>query len=286
MTCKCTIEKQCAPCYDKDRRLKIKNGTWIFSKNECSCSEDNNPCRHCYDKKRRHSIKNGTWNFNKKPPEELCEIQKQVLIGGLLGDLNLSNLSKGKNSCIKIQRAFKDKGYLEYQHSVFENFCESPIKYLNRFDKITKITRHYVRMHTQCAKVFTDYYNRWYPKNKKIVPKDFQLTPLICAIWFCDDGTVSQYGVYKDKIRISLYTENFIKSDVEYLISLLSKEMNGNFRLHTIRYKNKSDKDFYPREYYRITMYSNTAINFVKYIDPQMPKSMSRKSNLWQGLLV
>lgn len=52
---------------------------------------------------------------------------------------------------------------------------------------------------------------RWYPKEKKIVPRDLKLTPLTVTHWFAGDGT------YDPKGHLRFCTNGFLQEDTEYL---------------------------------------------------------------------
>ena len=65
---------------------------------------------------------------------------------------------------------------------------------------------------------------RWYPKGKKIVPKDLELTPLTCRQWYIGDGCLEHdKRTKKGGFYIILYTNGFPVSDVRWLISKLKR---------------------------------------------------------------
>lgn len=240
----------------------------------CENCIENVLCKKCYDKQRRLKIKEGNWSFNKALPDRLSDEQIQVLIGGLLGDFYLYRYNRQINAGFEIRRATQDQEYLEEQFNLFKQFCSTGIKDRNRFDKTTNKTYCAKFFRTRAAEVFTPFKDKWYPKGKKIIPKDLILTPLICAIWFCDDGHVKRYGKNKDKLEIRIATNGFKKSEVKFLINLLQKEIDSKFTM----YGN-------PNKGYYIWASHETAIKYINYIKSVFPLSMSRKSNVWKGLV-
>lgn len=63
---------------------------------------------------------------------------------------------------------------------------------------------------------------KWYPKGKKIVPKDIVLTPLTIRQWYIGDGCL--YRPPKNgRPRITLHTTGFPMLDVKWLIERLIK---------------------------------------------------------------
>ena len=236
----------------------------------CTCAVDKQ-CKHCYDKERRLKMKSGDWKFNTPMPDKLSVEQDQVLIGGLLGDFYLYQNVNHFNAGIASGRAVKDKKYMEYEYDLFKDFCNDGIKERNYFDKRTNKTYYGVWFRTRVSKVFTPYKKKWYPNGTKIVPQDLKLTPLICAIWFCDDGSVIR--VSKTNCKLQLATDGFKKKEVEFLSSLLQKEIGGEFKVYA------KEGNFV------ICAYHDTAIKFIKYIQSEFPKSMKRKSNKWKGIV-
>jgi predicted DNA-binding protein YlxM (UPF0122 family) len=91
---------------------------------------------------------------------------------------------------------------------------------------------------------------RWYPNGKKIIPRDIELTSLICRQWYIGDGSLS-HPKFKGKKQgnpyIRLATEGFLIEDVKWLITELKKI---NFKVtwqpnnNGIRISPYSTKDF------------------------------------------
>jgi hypothetical protein len=235
-------------------------------------------CKHCYDKERYLKIKEGSWKFNPTPPNHLTDVQEQVLIGGLLGDLHLYQYKNQINSGIAVGRSIKDKEYLEYQFNLFKGFCSSGIKIRDTFDKRTNKKYSGCSFRTQVAPIFQSFKNKWYPNNIKTIPLDLKLTPKICAIWFCDDGSVNNVSK-SGRITLSLYTDGFLKKEVEFLRDILNKELDSNFKIG----KKNSTKD--PDKGYYMCGQHESSMKLIKYMKPEFPISMSRKSDKWKGLI-
>src|SRR5208283_1932567 len=166
-------------------------------------------CKRCYDMVRRAKNNGPDWKY-KPLPGFLTSEQEQVLIGGLLGDFYLYPKDRHYNAGISSTRAATDKPYMEYEYAIFKEFCSDIINETSYFDRRTNKTYERVFFRTRVSEVFTAYKDKWYPNGEKIVPRDLKLTPLICAIWFCDDGSIYHYGKGVSNRRISIYTDNFI----------------------------------------------------------------------------
>jgi len=63
-----------------------------------------------------------------------------------------------------------------------------------------------------------DYRKKWYPSGRKIVPDDFELSPLALRHWFIGDGS------YPDKdSQLILYTDGFDNMSIEKLLEQLKE---------------------------------------------------------------
>jgi hypothetical protein len=237
-------------------------------------------CKPCYDKARYYKISNGAWKFNSKPPTSLTETQLQVLIGGLLGDTSLYQYKNQINSGISIKRSIIDLEYLEYQFYLYKDFCMSGIKVTNTLDARTNKIYKSCSFRTQVSPVISSIKNKWYINATKIIPLELRLTPLICAIWFCDDGSVVRCGSSKKGLRISLYTDSFLKKEVEFLQSLLHQAIDIQFKIARKNSMKDLDKGFY-----LYISKKSEVLKYIEYIKDYMPKQMSRKSIRWKDYI-
>ena len=121
--------------------------------------------------------------------------QKEIALGSLLGDAYLRP-SKGKTSyTLSFTHGEKQKAYLEWKLSEFENFVATKAFYVRRTNfhgtaptySFSTVTHPYLRqLHTLC-----------YPNGKKTVTKAWLdlLSPLSLAVWYLDDGSLNRrYG--------------------------------------------------------------------------------------------
>lgn len=226
-----------------------------------------------YDRQRYLKRKNGTWKYNPSPPTELTDIQIQVLQGGLLGDSYLYHYKNQINSGLAIGHTSFDEEYVKYKFDLYKDFCKSNIKYQSYFDKRTNKTYSKFCFRTQVSEVFTDFRNKWYPNGVKIVPQDIKLTPIVCAIWFCDDGSVVKCGKNKNRLRLQIATDGFQKEEVDFLATNLSEILGSTFKVSR------------KINHYYIYASHETTVKFIKYIEPVFPSCMKRKSEKWEGLI-
>lgn len=174
-----------------------------------------------------------------KFPSLFTEEQKQIIDGILLGDGWLSNPNLGngnKNSYLGIEHSSDQYEYLKHIH---KNLQPYSYKIYNKtrpnpfaIKETHKKNIESCGFHTAQLEIFTKLRKKWYPNNKKIVPKDLDLTWQTLAYWFCDDGSnllgqrcISRHGI--------LCTNSFQIEDVEFLIEKLKqKNINCSFYLN------------------------------------------------------
>jgi hypothetical protein len=148
-----------------------------------------------------------------------CNLSQEAIEwinGELLGDGCLQKTSKYS---ARFQYTSKHKKYIEYIRDTLKSFG------IKQSGEIYK--RHLTDRNMDC---FTYQYHsltyvellsirkQWYPNGKKIVPKDIELTPLVCRQWYIGDGFLK--NKYKNP-SIMLSTDNFTTSDVKYLVNKL-----------------------------------------------------------------
>jgi len=176
--------------------------------------------------------------------EYISSRQLEVLDGEMLGDGCLSLRKRYKNAYIEWH--LKRLGHVELLCHEFENLDPS---FHTRYDN-----KNGWKLWTKCNPGLTQQYKRWYPNKVKIVPRDLELTPLVCYHWYIGDGYFSKNHA------IDLYSLGFTKEDNEYLITLLSKiGISG-----TLRITNKYESG----EKYFIFLGKMEAKKFLEYIGP------------------
>ena len=158
---------------------------------------------------------------------KLNEIQKQVLIGTLLGDGGLR--FRGKNCRLHIKHSINQISLVNYKREVFKNITSMKV---NVFKQTIGGTDYsFAEFVTLTHPEFTKYYNLFYPSSKKVVPESINyllVKPLSLAVWVMDDGSAEYAGT-------SLQTHSFTEGEVKRLI----KTIFLNFGIETNKRLNK-----------------------------------------------
>ncbi len=215
----------------------------------------------CYRFLRRHEIINKLDKI--KSPTKLTDDQHEILTGSLLGDGCIFK-NKTKNPYFYIARKLTDIEYVKHQFNYFKDFCNSKdVVSYQIFDQRTKNTYHQCKFVTRTSEVFEAYYTDWY-KKVKVLPENLVLTPLICAVWFCDDGCIT-IDKNTNRLRLKLATHNFTKLENERLCYLLKDILKEHFFLCCDNKK------------YFISSADSGSKKFVEYIEKYIHSSIKRK---------
>lgn len=179
---------------------------------------------------------------------ELNDIQKDVIIGSLLGDATMGLRLGQPVYALKFEQCIKNQGYIKHLYEIFLPFVGTipSIRYIDK-----EKTRQAISFRTYRHKSLIFYFNLFYrvieikqedgsfiKKSFKIVPKNIHkfLTPRALAYWFMDDGS---YSIKKSTgiKRYDLSTHGFQKHECENLCNALL--INFNIRANIIKDKHK-----------------------------------------------
>jgi DNA-binding CsgD family transcriptional regulator len=152
--------------------------------------------------------------------------QQQIIIGSLLGDMGLVMPKKGKHARGCFAHSLKQENYGKWMEQELSNFCAKGVykeQYDQRTNKVYKA--YYVDM--KASEYLTTLYYKFYPKGKKIIPKEllYTLDGLGIAVWFMNDG-------YKNSGSFSIATNCFTVEDLEMIKEFFKIKFNINISIH------------------------------------------------------
>jgi hypothetical protein len=142
-------------------------------------------------------LTNSNWLKEYKKTLSLSDIQRDVLIGTVLGDGSLKISRSGKAAQLQICHSYSTKEYVFWKKEIFNNwvFCEPKYHQINNG----------LEFRTVSHSLIFEYMQAFYIGTKRIVPKnitDILKSPLSLAVWFMDDGN----GYLRNNaFRISTY---------------------------------------------------------------------------------
>ncbi len=154
---------------------------------------------------------------------KLTEEQLDVLIGGLLGDLNLRKI--GKYSRLVIEQ--KNKEYLFHLYEVFKNFIRTEPKERLQKRLPTSEWKSTWYFSTISHSDFEKYYQIFYINIIKIIPLDILnvLTPRALAYWYMDNSSKGASGYL-------LHTCSSTVNEHKFLKEIFHKKWNINIITH------------------------------------------------------
>ena len=180
---------------------------------------------------------------NKK---KLSIIQKEALVGLLLGDGNLQTESHGRIFRLRICQSLSHKDYVFHLYELFKDFTTSPPVEATSVDKRTGKTYTSWSFSTTQQSCFRYYGQLFYDKNGvKKVPRSIArlLKPRSIAYWYMDDGALKWKGPSKG---VRFCTDNFQHHEIELLAKTLTekyelktslnKQREGDFRVYVSTY--------------------------------------------------
>nr|QJE70575.1 putative site-specific DNA endonuclease [Stigeoclonium sp. HB201635] len=161
---------------------------------------------------------------------ELTSLQREVLVGTLLGDASFSLDKKRPKYSVKFEQGKKNEAYVLHLFKIFKPFVGTgPVeREINKNRAPSEEVRYAVWFRTYQHDSLKYYYHSFYkqvldPKNPKlvlkktkIVPKNIGklLTPRAIAYWFMDDGS------YENQTCM-LNTQGFEEKESQLLCDIL-----------------------------------------------------------------
>ncbi len=183
----------------------------------------------------------------------LTEFERSTIIGSLLGDGYMRIIPGRADAFLEINHSIKAKDYVDYKYKVLKRLCVSgPMQRTTNEDRVAY--RFFTKQHSD----LTEIYHQFYKDNRKEIPRDLILDPVMLAIWYMDDGSKCRdHDIY-------LNTQQFSISEQNILLNKL-RTMHINARLN---------KD---KHYYRIRILKESIETFMSIIAPWIIPSMRYK---------
>lgn len=217
----------------------------------------------------------------------LTSIQKDVIIGTLLGDSSMSLNTNKPVYSIKFEQKAANKGYVIHLYSILKPYVGTgpSERYIDKAQ-----TRKAIWFRTYRHDSFIYYYNAFYQvtdffdektqtykkKGTKIVPKNIHkfLTARAVAYWFMDDGTYhlntgsglfNQSGCGGQTKSYLFSTQGFQKFEVKRLCDALKRNFDIDANVH---------KD---KNYWRIYICKPSSDKFINLIQPYIHRNFYYK---------
>lgn len=159
---------------------------------------------------------------------KLTKVQKETLVGILLGDAHLETTNNGKTYRLKVEQKIGHKEYVDHLYEVFQDWVLTPP--VRRAVKRGENSSENYRFSTVSHSAFRFYAAQFYTREKKSIPKLLHrwLSDRSLTYWFMDDGSIKS----KQSKGVIFNTQGFSFKEVEQLCSLLvdSFELQASLR--------------------------------------------------------
>ena len=129
----------------------------------------------------------------------LSEVQREIVVGSLLGD---GAMRCKTNALLEINHSFRQAGYVDWKFRHLADLVRTPPKV--RRGNGNRLAYRFV---TRSLPELTPYFHLFYATGKKRVP-ELELTPLVLAVWFMDDGCRSRSSVYLNTQQFDLESQS------------------------------------------------------------------------------
>jgi len=140
----------------------------------------------------------------------LTQLQNSIILGSLLGDGYLRIVPGRKNALLEINHTINQKDYVDWKYENLKSICRScPISRNGNGKRIA------YRFNTKQHSELTRFHRLFYENNKKRIPKNIKLDPLMLAVWYMDDGSKCREN------DVYLNTQQFDSKDQEKCIEML-----------------------------------------------------------------
>lgn len=148
---------------------------------------------------------------------KLSDLQKEVLVGLILGDGHIELSPNRKSARLKVEYSIKNADYVDWLYQVFQNL----VRMKPRKRTINSFGGNFVRygFTTLSLPDFLKYRDLFYQTKTKIIPKSIRklLTEVGLSIWFMDDGSYKSKECHGKLIC----THNFSTQEVTFLCETL-----------------------------------------------------------------
>ena len=198
----------------------------------------------------------------------LTLIQRDIIIGTLLGAATIPKQKDNSDYNLKFEQTIRQKDYVWHLYQIFRPFVGTPPK-VRQIRGGNAKDRESIWFRTYRHSAFHFYYNFFYPvdpenlsERKKRVSASIHevLTPRAVAYWYMDDGNWDQRCN-----RYRFNTQSFVYAD----ISILKAALKRNFNLDT-----SFEKD---RTFYLLRIQPHCNLAFCELIKPYILASFEYK---------
>ena len=156
----------------------------------------------------------------RKSTLKLSNIQREVLIGTLLGDGCLETQNNSRTYRLKIEHSLLQKEYVDWKYGIFKDWVLTEPK-VREYVAYGLLRKNY-RFSTVSHGALRFYAQQFYRNGEKIIPQTIHkwLSPLALAVWFMDDGSIKS----NQHRALVIHAQSFKEGDLRRIILILEKK--------------------------------------------------------------
>ena len=192
--------------------------------------------------------------------QSLTDLQKDILVGCLLGDGRLECRAQSGTARFRVHHAESQREYLFWKYNNFQNLTHGAPWRTEWLDKRNGQVYGSWFFHTCTSPIFESFHKRFYREGTKIIPENIgnHLTSRALAVWIMDDGC-------RTRNEIILNTQSFTFDDQLRLLGEIH-------RLYNIKGTINRDRNNFRLRFGRID-----AEKLSRIVEPHIIESLSAK---------
>ena len=147
----------------------------------------------------------------------LSDVQREMLVGTLLGDACLETQNAGRTYRLKIEQGAAHADYVQHLYEVFREWVLSPPR--SKQGQTRGVTTINLAFQTVSHEEFAEFGRLFYRDRRKIVPENIGevLTARGLAYWYMDDGSMKS----SESKGVLFNTHAYQPDEINTLIAVL-----------------------------------------------------------------
>ena len=149
----------------------------------------------------------------------LSDVQREMLVGILLGDACLETQNAGRTYRLKVEQGLAHADYVRHLYEVLRDWVLSPPR--PKQGQTRGVTTINLAFQTVSHEELRQFGELFYRERRKVVPEQIEdlLTARGLAYWFMDDGSMKS----SESKGVLFNTHAFRNNEIERLISVLDR---------------------------------------------------------------
>ena len=147
----------------------------------------------------------------------LTDVQREIVVGVLLGDAHLETQNGGRSYRLKVEQGHRHAEYVSHLYSELREWVLTPPR--PKMGKTKGVTTLNLSFQTVSHEEFASYGSLFYRGRRKTVPESIRdiATARVLAYWYMDDGSMKS----RQSKGVIFNTQAYDSSDIRRLTNVL-----------------------------------------------------------------